>query len=72
MNNTLVKTTQMAFPENVSSGVYRTGSYAAHGQNTTSNATDNVFSDGTSTEMATVGGDVTSGYAASLTVSVSV
>jgi protocatechuate 3,4-dioxygenase beta subunit len=72
MNGIVVKTTQIAFPEAISSSVYRTGAYAAHGQGTTSNANDNVFADGVSNEMATLSGDTTSGYSASLTIGVSV
>lgn len=67
-----VKTTQIAFPENVSSAVYRTGVYASKGQNTTTNTSDNVFSDGVQDEMATLTGDPTSGYSATLTIGVSV
>jgi len=55
----------------VTASVYRTGVYAAKGQSTTSNASDNVFSDGTQTEMATLTGDTASGYTATLTVGVS-
>ena len=33
-------------------------------------ATDNIFSDGYSTQMATVTGDATNGFAATLTVGV--
>jgi protocatechuate 3,4-dioxygenase beta subunit len=72
VNGTVVKTTQIAFPEDVSSAVYRTSVYSSHGQNTTSNAQDNVFSDGTSGEMAALSGDTTSGYTATLTIGVSV
>jgi protocatechuate 3,4-dioxygenase beta subunit len=72
VNGSVVKTTQIAFPEDVSAGVYRTGVYASHGQNTTTNARDNVFSDGTSAEMATLTGDTSSGYTATLTIGVSV
>ncbi len=72
VNGAVVKTTQAAFPENVTASVYRTGVYAAKGQSTTSNASDNVFADGTQTEMATLTGDTTSGYTATLTVGVSV
>ena len=72
INGTGVKTTQIAFPEDVSSAIYRTGVYASKGQNTTTNAQDNVFSDGTTGEMATLSGDTTSGYTATLTVGVSV
>jgi hypothetical protein len=35
-------------------------------------ATDNVFSDGTATEMATVTGSVASGYTIALSVGISV
>ena len=72
VNGAAVKTTQMAFPEDVSSGVYRTGVYASHGQNTTSNSGDNVFSDGTQSELATLSGDTTCGYTATLSIGISV
>jgi len=72
VNGAAVKTTQMAFPEDVSSGVYRTGAYASHGQNTTSNSGDNVFSDGTQSELATLSGDTISGYTATLSIGISV
>jgi protocatechuate 3,4-dioxygenase beta subunit len=66
----LVKTTQIAFPEDVSASVYRTGVYAAHGLNATTNARDNVFADGTDHELASLVGDAATGYAATLTVGV--
>ena len=72
VNGAVVKTTQVAFPESVSASVYRTGIYAAKGQNTTSNAGDNVFSDGVQDELATLSGDTASGYTATLTIGVSV
>jgi protocatechuate 3,4-dioxygenase beta subunit len=72
VNGANVKTTQIAFPEDVSSAIYRTGVYATKGQNTTTNSQDNVFSDGTSGEMAALSGDTTNGYAATLTIGVSV
>jgi protocatechuate 3,4-dioxygenase beta subunit len=72
VNGVAVKTTQMAFPEDVSSGVYRTGVYASHGQNTTSNSGDNVFSDGIQSELATLSGDTISGYTATLSIGISV
>ena len=72
VNGAVVKTTQIAFPESVSSSVYRTGVYASKGQNSTSNASDNVFSDSTQPELATLTGDTTSGYTATLTIGVSV
>jgi len=72
VNGTVVKTTQIAFPEDVSSAVYRTGVYASHGQNSTTNTGDNVFADGTQYEMATLTGDATNGYTAALTIGISV
>jgi protocatechuate 3,4-dioxygenase beta subunit len=71
VNGRSVKVTQVAFPETISSSVYASGVYAAKGQNTTSNAFDNVFSDGTSTEMATVTGSVAAGFTATLRIVVS-
>ena len=72
MNGITVKTTQIAFPEDVSSAIYRTGVYAAHGQNTTTNARDNVFADGVQDEMAALSGSTGSGYAATLTIGISI
>ena len=72
VNGATVKTTQIAFPEAVSSAVYRTGVYASHGQNSTTNSGDNVFSDGTNHELATLSGDTSSGYTAALAVGISV
>src|SRR5947208_2674044 len=57
----VVKTTQIAFPESLTAAVYGTGAYTARGQNPTSNAGDNVFSDGTSTELAALSGSAGSG-----------
>ena len=72
VNGAIVKTTQIAFPQDVSSAVYRTGVYASHGQNSTTNSSDNVFSDGTQYEMATLSGDTATGYMATLTIGISV
>ncbi len=69
----IVKSTQIAFPETVSSAVYASGIYAAHGQNTqTTNANDNVFSDGVTNELATVSGSPSSGYTAMLNVGIQI
>ncbi|MCF0071786.1 intradiol ring-cleavage dioxygenase [Dyadobacter sp. CY261] len=54
--------TQIAFPEEISKVVYAQGVYASHGQADTTNAKDNVFGDGVSTEMPTVTGSVSAGY----------
>ena len=70
VNGSAVKTTQIAFPEDVTSSVYRTGVYVAKGQSTTSNNSDMVFADGTQYEMASLSGDTASGYTATLTIGV--
>ncbi|HTJ80454.1 MAG TPA: intradiol ring-cleavage dioxygenase [Polyangiaceae bacterium] len=68
-----IATSQLALPEDVCNEVYATSGYSASVTNLamTSLATDMVFSDGASLETPTVSGDVTNGFAASLTVAVS-
>jgi len=71
VNGRSVKVTQIAFPEDVTAQVYRTGVYASGGQNPTTNARDMVFSDGVTNEMITLsGGDATSGFTAAFQVGV--
>lgn len=70
VNNQSVKTSQVAFPEEITAAVYGTGVYAAKGQNPTRNATDNVFSDGVTSQLASLAGSTTSGYAATFTLGV--
>jgi protocatechuate 3,4-dioxygenase beta subunit len=70
-----LKTTQIALPTDVCGTVY--GSATGYGQSVNnlaqiSFATDNVFSDGYTTELATVTGDVTNGYTLTLTIGISV
>ena len=72
VNNRSVKTTQLAFPEEINSAVYASGVYAAKGQNPTRAANDMVFSDGVTSELASVAGNTSSGYAATFTVGVAV
>ena len=67
-----VKVTQIAFPEDVTAEVYRTGVYAAKGMNTTSNSRDNVFADGVSQERIALSGSAASGFAGTFTVGVAV
>jgi protocatechuate 3,4-dioxygenase beta subunit len=71
VNGRSAKVTQIAFPEDLTAQVYRTGVYAAGGQNPTTNARDNVFSDGVTNELITItGGDTSSGYRATFQVGV--
>lgn len=71
VNGRSVKVTQIAFPEEVTAQVYRTGVYASSGQNPTTNARDGVFADGVADEMITLtGGDPTNGYTGTFQVGV--
>lgn len=59
--------TQIAFPEGAGSAVETVNNATAYGYTKgmsgyTYNASDNVFSDGTSTEMSVITGDLSSGY----------
>ena len=72
VNGRSVKVTQIAFPDDITAAVYRTGVYASSGQNPTTNARDNVFSDGVSEELVTLVGDTSTGYSGSFRVGVAV
>jgi protocatechuate 3,4-dioxygenase beta subunit len=67
-----LKTSQLALPEDVCAAAYETDGYETSVQNLaqTSLDQDMVFSDGWSAELATVAGDATSGYTATLTIAV--
>jgi len=69
-----LKTTQLAFPEDVCTKVYATSGYSASVSNfnSISFSTDNVFSDGVTLQLATLTGNVTDGYVAALTVGIAV
>ena len=71
VSGTAIATTQLAFPIDITTAVYGSSLYTK-GQNTsvTSFSADNVFSDGTSTEMLSLTGDTTNGYAATMTISI--
>ena len=69
----IVKTSQIALPEDVADVVYATAGYSRSVQNMSqvSLATDNVFSDDSAaTELATVTGSVAQGYVAELTIAI--
>lgn len=67
-----IATSQIALPKATCDVVYATSGYSASVSNLaqTSLATDNVFSDGSSLELATVTGSAASGFTAALTVAV--
>jgi hypothetical protein len=67
-----VATSQIALPKAACDAVYATSGYEASVTNLSriTLATDNVFSDGASLELATVTGTASSGYIASLTIAI--
>lgn len=67
-----LKTSQLAFPEDVCRRVYATTGYQASVNNLArvSLSTDGVFRDGYSQQMVTISGSPSSGYIANLTVTV--
>ena len=67
-----IATSQIALPKTTNDLVYATAGYEASVRNLSqvSLASDMVFSDGSSLELATIGGSVTSGLTASLTVAI--
>lgn len=73
LNNNLSSTpkiSQFGFAQSLTTSVYGTSPYSSHGQNTsvTSFAADNIFSDGTAYQIATVTGSVNTTLAATLNV----
>ncbi|GLY99156.1 intradiol ring-cleavage dioxygenase [Actinoplanes sp. NBRC 103695] len=69
----IVKTSQIAIPEDAADAVYATDGYAASVTNMgqVSLSTDNVFGeDSAATELATMSGSVSAGYQASLTIAI--
>jgi protocatechuate 3,4-dioxygenase beta subunit len=70
-----LRTSQIAFPTDICSEVYDSaGGYSASVSNLAaiSFSTDNVFSDGVTSQLAAVSGSVSAGYTATLTVGISV
>ena len=67
-----VKTSQIAFPTATCNDVYATSGYGNSAINLAaiSFASDNVFSDGTEQQMASISGTTTNGYSASLVVGI--
>jgi protocatechuate 3,4-dioxygenase beta subunit len=72
INSVLKSTTQVAFSDSINTAVYKTSLYSAHGQNSLTNSSDQVFSDSYNSELVTLTGDTTNGYAATFQVGVAV
>jgi len=68
-----LKTSQLALPAATCQAVYATSGYSGSAANLAgvTLTSDNIFSDGYSTQLATVSGDVASGYVATLQVGIS-
>ena len=68
-----IKTSQFGFPTSTLADAYAASGYSASVRNLAniSYATDNVFSDGTALQIASVSGSASLGYVATLTVGVS-
>jgi len=71
--NNKLRTSQLCFPSEVNSAVYATSGYgnSAANDRAISLASDGIFSDGYSTQMASVTGSVAAGYVARLKVGIS-
>ncbi len=76
LNNGLVATSQLAFPEEINTVVYNTTDYAARGQNSTKNTDDGIFRSPANTlqyQMANAIANVTTGgFDAALQVGIAV
>jgi protocatechuate 3,4-dioxygenase beta subunit len=73
LGTALEATSQLAFPQDITTAVYNTSLYAARGQNTSvgSFSADNVFSDGVQYQMCSMTQNAsTGGYDAALTVGI--
>ncbi len=72
LNSVLSVTSQLCFPDSLNTSVYQTTLYAAHGQNSSvaNNAADQVFSDGYSTQLASISANSEGGYDAELLVGI--
>jgi protocatechuate 3,4-dioxygenase beta subunit len=67
-----LKTSQIAFPNDISSAVYASSGYTGSASNLAqiSFASDNIFNDGYTTQLATMTGSVSAGYVAALRVGI--
>ena len=71
-NGQSLKVTQIAFPDAVNAEVYGSGVYALRGSNPTTNMRDGIFADSLNSELASITGSPSSGYAATFTVGLAV
>ena len=71
--NNKLRTSQMCFPSDASTAVYATSGYGSSAANNAaiSLSSDGIFSDGYTTQLATVTGSVSAGFVATLRVGIS-
>ena len=67
-NGQSLKVSQIAFPDAVNAEVYGSGVYASRGTNPTTNMRDGIFADSLNSELASITGNPSSGYAATFTI----
>jgi protocatechuate 3,4-dioxygenase beta subunit len=75
VNGVMKKTTQICFPESTNNTVYASTLYAAHGDNTTTNAADSILGNSATdlaNETVSLTGSVAEGYAGSYTIGISI
>jgi len=75
VNNVLKKTSQLTFSETISDAVHQSSLYAAHGINTTRNASDSVFGDSATdlaNETMSLAGNIADGYTGSFTIGIAI
>lgn len=72
LSSVLAATSQMAFDESITASVYNSALYSAHGQNPTTNNSDNVFSDtgNTQYEMLSLVANGSGGYDGSMVIGI--
>lgn len=71
-SGTSLLVTQIAFPTNTCDTVYTTATqYYTRGKQDTANSADNIFADSLASELASVSGDVNTGYSLSHIITVS-
>jgi protocatechuate 3,4-dioxygenase beta subunit len=72
VGNVLKLTSQIAFPEDINTAVYKTALYSVHGQNSTKNTSDSIIKDSLTNELAAVVANATTeGYDLTHTIYVS-
>jgi protocatechuate 3,4-dioxygenase beta subunit len=72
VDGTVVATSQLAFPDDVTREVYDSALYADNGQNTTNTDSDMVFRDGVDQQLLSLTGNVADGYKGNITVGITV